>query len=334
MTMFFLISAYSLCMTMPRHLRTGRGKTSFYVHRLCRILPLFYVMLGISICFFMSRGVVFKSFQIFLNMTCLYNFVPGQQESIVMAGWTIGVEMLFYAVFPFIYQKFDTLLKVLLLFVGSLLASLIFEFICPWESYTHLSIVRHFPVFVWGMVLFLIGKKWQGLTHFRLALSIFLCLTAIITYANIDILPQWHGMNYYLQLIPFSCLFFGLLLYPLPVLVSKGTAFLGTISYSTYLLHPLILVNMQGVFSHLAAFDLGQPMNFLLYALTTLAVVLPVAYVFFLLVEKTGIRLGKWLMAPAAGAAPQDMALVLADTAVGNGEGDGASPGPALNPNE
>lgn len=313
-TMFFLISAYSLSMTMPRHLETGHGYTSFYIHRTCRILPLFYVVLLITLYFFISRGVHFSFFQVFLNILCFFNFFPGQQESIVMAGWTIGVEMLFYAIFPFIYKYLNTITRLVMLFIVSLFCSFSLQLFFGSENYLQYSIIRHFPIFMWGMILFKIAQPINSINRYRVPLSFILILTAVYSYNYLAYLPHWHGMNYYFQLIPFSCLFLGLLLYPLPVLVSPITAFLGTISYSLYLLHPLVIVLIRSEFPRLAMLNLGQTMTFTLYSMVTLSVLVPLAYLFFMYVEKPGMLLGKWFMAhhfavpsPSV-AAPQEIA--------------------------
>src|SRR5688500_7995573 len=43
-TLFFIVSGFSLCLTMPAHQRTGAPLFSFYTKRLLRIAPLFYVV--------------------------------------------------------------------------------------------------------------------------------------------------------------------------------------------------------------------------------------------------------------------------------------------------
>ena len=80
-----------------------------------RIAPLFYFWLVLSIL----RDAIFKGAagshsagEIGANALFLFNLYEPFQFGIVWASWTIGVEMLFYAVFPFVKRGgFDTLLK-------------------------------------------------------------------------------------------------------------------------------------------------------------------------------------------------------------------------------
>ena len=43
----------------------------------------------------------------FLSTLFLLNFVPGKEEGFVWAGWTLGVEMIFYLIFPVLIRLAD-----------------------------------------------------------------------------------------------------------------------------------------------------------------------------------------------------------------------------------
>lgn len=47
--LFFVMSAFSLCMTWPRHVASGLPLRSFYLSRLFRIAPLLLVLLAVMV---------------------------------------------------------------------------------------------------------------------------------------------------------------------------------------------------------------------------------------------------------------------------------------------
>jgi peptidoglycan/LPS O-acetylase OafA/YrhL len=62
-----------------------------------RIVPLFYVMLAAWLAH--SSAQVSRS-EILLNLTFLFPLIPEKIESLVPAGWSLGVEWIFYFSFP------------------------------------------------------------------------------------------------------------------------------------------------------------------------------------------------------------------------------------------
>lgn len=50
-TLFFVISAFSLSMTMPRHIASGAPILSFAISRFFRIVPLFHVLIAYQLTF-------------------------------------------------------------------------------------------------------------------------------------------------------------------------------------------------------------------------------------------------------------------------------------------
>lgn len=112
-TMFFVVSAFSLCYMMPRHKREARPLVSFYLRRFFRIAPLFYFMIATTLFYhaqFMGVPLDYwaaKSEALVASVFFVFNFLPGQQLGVVWASWTIGVEMPFYLLFPLLYRRFD-----------------------------------------------------------------------------------------------------------------------------------------------------------------------------------------------------------------------------------
>ncbi|HEX3060186.1 MAG TPA: acyltransferase family protein, partial [Usitatibacter sp.] len=92
---FFVLSAFALAYSATQS-PTGYGE--YLVKRFFRIAPLFYVLVAWAI----YRGGRPDWATLAANLTFTFNLVPGMHLSLVWAGWSVGVEMLFYLVFPFL----------------------------------------------------------------------------------------------------------------------------------------------------------------------------------------------------------------------------------------
>ena len=91
--LFFVISAFSLYHSS----RYAPARYPAYlVKRFFRIAPLYYVMLG-----YVVWRIGFPGWGEFLaNATFTFNLFPGLEQGMVFAGWSVGVEMIFYLMLP------------------------------------------------------------------------------------------------------------------------------------------------------------------------------------------------------------------------------------------
>ena len=94
----------------------------------------------------------------------VFNFFPGSEAGIVWASWTIGVEMVFYLVFPLLFARFRSLPSLIALAFAALLGTVVFHELvvnlpvpaAVQSSFYQFSFFRHFPVFIIGMLCWLI----------------------------------------------------------------------------------------------------------------------------------------------------------------------------------
>lgn len=106
---FFSISAASMALAYSRRppfsLRTFRA---FLTVRFFRLAPLFYAVLALSIAvraYECMRDACEPALleKIALNVTFLFGLAAPGKTSLVVAGWSIGIEWVFYALFPLLF---------------------------------------------------------------------------------------------------------------------------------------------------------------------------------------------------------------------------------------
>ena len=151
--LFFVISGFSLSMTMSRHLKHSSPMISYGLSRFFRIAPLFYVLLVVTLIrdhflFHLSHS----RREIVENALFLFNFLPGYQLGIVWASWTIGIEMIYYCFFPLLYrlgvkQKLGLSLAVMLLYCALVR-------IFSQTAILFLFFFGYVPIFVFGELAF------------------------------------------------------------------------------------------------------------------------------------------------------------------------------------
>jgi len=125
-TLFFVVSAFSLYHTMKAHVDQPGAFRDFYIRRFFRIAPLFYAML----VFTMVRDVIYfgawhSVWECIKSVAFVFNFFPGSQEGIVWASWTIGVETVFYLVFPILFARFLSFYSLMALCFAALLGTVV-----------------------------------------------------------------------------------------------------------------------------------------------------------------------------------------------------------------
>jgi peptidoglycan/LPS O-acetylase OafA/YrhL len=97
-TLFFVISAFTLCLTLDGKQHEPRNSTRFYLRRLFRILPLYYVWLLIMALWKIGPNqLLVERKALGLYAVFGYNFFPKHQYGLVEGSWTLSIEMMFYA---------------------------------------------------------------------------------------------------------------------------------------------------------------------------------------------------------------------------------------------
>ncbi len=157
--LFFVASALTLCMAWERDSRRG----AFWARRLFRIAPMYYIGILLYWIWFSARGEAdaYTAVNLGANAAFVHAFVPSAHNSIVPGGWSIGTEVAFYAIFPFVVGPLLRLGRMAdwALPACACVWSALAGWAWPWTSenaeFRYHSIALQLPVFLMGFWVYL-----------------------------------------------------------------------------------------------------------------------------------------------------------------------------------
>lgn len=306
-TLFFVLSAFSLCLTMPGHLADAEPLRTFYVRRLFRIAPLFYTILVLTLLRdWLYFGQVHPVPGVLASVLFLFNLVPGRQEGIAWASWTISVEMLFYAVFPFIYQRVGDVPRAIALFFATLLlyagCQILVE-VTPMAaatkaSFLQMTVLHHLPTFAAGICAYHFYQSYVVTGRLTRSWGVVWGLVALYAYGALlaGRLSSAVFDPFYWQTLIYAMLVVGLSAAPMGWLVNRITRFFGQISYSVYLVHANVVFFSAPIYRRLYAAIPSLTFAYGACLLWTVAVAGAIGWIFYHLIERPGIDWGRRLV--------------------------------------
>lgn len=265
--LFFVLSGFLIGTILIRNRRSPNYFSTFYIRRIVRIIPNYYLLIGIFLLllvlpYFSRSAFIHKSNNIpwWSYLTMVHNIYMGRLHNLgsnaVNVTWSIGIEEQFYLFFPLIvyFSPQKWVPYILVLAIG--LACVIRGFYDHWipryvllpcrmdsiafgalvayfnESFPLAEIVKKYSRWFFLILLINIGAvlflffRYNDLginKHFFLAVFFTGCLIAALVYTR-----TWYGS----------------------LLRNKLLTWIGTISYSLYLFHYLILALLEYIILH------------------------------------------------------------------------------------
>jgi exopolysaccharide production protein ExoZ len=263
--LFFLISAVTMCHMWEQRRDEASRVCKFYIRRFLRIAPLFWC----AIIFYTylwhltpDRHALsdITFFDIGLTVLFLHPFAVSAINSVVPGGWSIGIEMGFYGIFPLLARLRGTRL-LLSAFAMYLLLGLAGTAFCErfgsgeqYSTYLYYSFLTQLPIFPIGMFVHSLADRDAGI---RLPPT----LAIVALWLVVAFMGKY---AVHLTARPFFwCEVFMLaLLLDVSIrwkLQSRFLAFFGRLSYSIYLLHFAVLYFLEKEFGNRWAYWVGLP---------------------------------------------------------------------------
>ncbi len=249
--LFYILSAFTLCLSIET--RKEVGMKNFFLRRFFRIAPMWYVALILytftSIFYF--KDYVFTASNTLSHVFFLHAFVPSHINSLIPGGWSVGIEVLFYALFPIFFKILSSPKKSLYAMGASI--SFIWvtcsgvQFFSPelWRDPTVRNWLFQFlpaqlPFFLAGIFLYQIYKTkkypWKEMVFLTVGLILLRQLFSLLSGGSL----YFSGLYIYVPIL--LLLLFYVLSHNYWIWnKNKALIWIGKISYSMYLLDLLFV---------------------------------------------------------------------------------------------
>jgi len=316
--LFFIISAFTLYLSLDNKAGETRMFLKFYLRRFFRIAPLFYLLLILVVLDGIMQKMAPPWLEVLANFTLTFNLVPQYAKSLFSDGWTVGVEMIFYLILPLIFVKVNSIWRSILFFIGmywlsegvrNLLGAVIEKNILVSTNYKFYNFFHWAFIFPIGIICYLIYKLYlprmrreyrTPAAYIMLSLSLIILLLFINNLSlNLALSGLYEPLGKLTGLLEMSPIAFVLLILSLSLtpnrfIVNKFTQFFGTISYSLYLIHPFIIDPLKPVYAFIYDHTIySTDISLFLCILLTLLIATPISLLTYRLIETPGIRWGK-----------------------------------------
>ena len=246
----------------------------FIIRRIAKIFPAYWATIALYVFFLINEHDNSISIKFYIaNILMLQELVGGA----LLLGhfWTLAVEVKFYAIIatlaPIIRKSFTVVPLILIL-----LANMLFYVKFGRGS----TLLTNMPIFFSGVLVYAsVENRWQRADFLKLGLYVLLVPTSMLIF------QQYNCIDYAIYAwvsVLALCL---ALVYPMK---NRPLSYFGRISYSLYLLHPVV-----GFRSEILLTELGLP-NFVA---TIVAILTSVVFadLFYRLIEVPSVRLGRKL---------------------------------------
>jgi peptidoglycan/LPS O-acetylase OafA/YrhL len=293
--LFFIVSAFTLTLSHYNRLDKPHKNRNFFIRRFFRIAPMFYLALIYhalrNIDWNLANIGELSLLKLITTFTFTITLLPEKIGEYVPGGWTISVEFLFYLLIPFICNKIKSSNSSILLVLTSILIVGVYQhFLSEYINISYFSIFIQFPVFAMGILAYWILNDKAKVIKPE---TILLTVITMLIFCFVE-LPEH---------IMFSAVGFILLLtlsiYPYKALSNKVIATVGTVSYSMYFIHFIVIAvfNNLGINQFISVANLPLSLiNFLLIYIVITIITFLIAKITYRIVEVPGQNLGRKLI--------------------------------------
>jgi exopolysaccharide production protein ExoZ len=314
--LFFVVSALTLMLSWQQR---NDGVLPFYVRRLFRIAPMFWLAMalfmavevsGLPIRYWPPLAISWPN--ILATATFTHGLHPQTIRSIVPGGWSVADEMIFYLLLPLLVVTLRSWTATIFAFFAAACLSMLmaalahFGWLFPAldretvEQFVFLSFPNQFAAFLAGMLVFHLLQAFPGPVPagaLRAGLAASVVAIFAIPFAALALHQSLLHTVYLLPIVyalPFALSTWCLAKGGGAFLVNRVIRHIGKVSYSAYFWHFVVL----GLVTYSGLFTSGSGpgwLRFLAIFAATVALTVGVSTVTYRLVEAPMIGIGRQL---------------------------------------
>lgn len=308
--LFFILSAFSLMHSTENRINTRDWCADYFIRRVFRIAPLFYAVLVFELSRQLMNGGIQASLpKLILNLTFTTGFSPFAE--IVWGGWSIGVEMIFYAFFPAIILLMRTHLLALLAAILSIVICYCIRYAMNVEysnntpasglNWSYFAFAPNFCFFMMGIYAYRVTRVIDRQSNIATLVMPGITIVTIFSLALLGLGPRTKdggSLDIILWGLGFMAFVIWQALAPSKVIANKLLDFVGERSFSIYLLHPIITHfskdALREAYDYMLPF-IGDYAYFPCAALLIAAILLA-SEITYRLIEVPGIAIGRTII--------------------------------------
>jgi len=293
--LFFILSAYSLCLTNGRHRDFDKPWLSFYLARVFRLYPMW-------IFANLIHFLIYRNGSLSQSLTFVFGFnryeIPNPE--IIIGSWSLFAEICFYLCFPFLIELARRPKLLLLVFFLSILARPIWIKaalhigISDDNSFIGLFPLSNFYAFVAGVLIFAV-QDWSAGRNFLKSSKSKILEVFLFGLLVVNLFTAVDQLYIVLYLIAFLSLFLGMnhSFYKFYHLFSRPLIVLGKYSYTIYLFEFLALDLLIRYLPIETFANFSVEVQFILFLPPYLMIMWVIGFIGYRFVEIPGIRFGR-----------------------------------------
>ncbi len=323
--LFFVLSAFSLMYSTEHTIHRPAWVREYLLKRFFRIAPLFYTILACMVTWKIGHAFISDSAPpnistILVNLFFVFGFFPEPGIGFVQGGWTVGVEMIFYVLFPVLLMTIKTKKEALIFMLVAVLISYSSRIdlhnlylstgpISKWD-WSYFAFLPNLFFFAAGIYAYRFEQSWKLLgkpLHVLLPLAAVLAISLSLHFEPGKTLINFGPFSSIIIAFGFGALCVWQSAKPNWLFANRTFEFLGERSFSIYLLHPVVIYfSKSWVVNLYAKLESGMgAYAYFVCAALVMVEVLVMAEITYRAIEVPGIKLGRKLIEAMRGKALQ-----------------------------